>query len=77
TLVHVGSREALSGKARAELKAAGVRVVEGSIPAVAIEKRRTTAFDFGTGEPCRFDVVYSALGVTPRSQLAVQAGAKL
>ncbi|WP_257837152.1 NAD(P)/FAD-dependent oxidoreductase [Phenylobacterium sp. J426] len=31
----------------------------------------------GEGEKRSFDVVYSALGVTPRAQLAVQAGAKL
>lgn len=76
TFIHIGS-ERLSAPLRRRLAAAGVEVVESAIQAVSIEKRRITAFDFGAGETRRFDVVYSALGVTPRSELAVQAGARL
>jgi thioredoxin reductase (NADPH) len=76
TFIHIGP-EPLPPPIRAQLSAAGVEVIESAIRAVRVERRRITAFDFGAGEPRRFDVVYSALGVTPRSELAVQEGAKL
>jgi len=76
TFIHVGSAP-LPPETRAKLGKAGVEVIDGAIQGVVIEKRRITAFDFGAREPRRFDVVYSALGVTPRNQLAVRAGAKL
>jgi thioredoxin reductase (NADPH) len=76
TFVHVGEKP-LPVATRRSLEAAGVEIVESAMPTVTVEKRRITAFDFGAGEPRRFDVVYSALGVSPRVELAVQAGAKL
>jgi len=76
TFLHVGG-EPLADETRARLGAAGVEVAESAIQKVHIEKRRIIAFDFAAGEPRRFDVVYSALGVTPRNDLAVQAGARL
>jgi thioredoxin reductase (NADPH) len=76
TFIHVGGAP-LPRLLQTSLKRAGVKLIDSAIQGVVIEKRRISAFDFGTGEPCRFDVVYSALGVTPRNQLALQAGAKL
>jgi thioredoxin reductase (NADPH) len=76
TFIHVGG-EPLPGPTRAELEAGGVEIIESAIQAVEIEKRKITAFDFGEGRRRSFDVVYSALGVTPRADLAVQAGAKV
>jgi thioredoxin reductase (NADPH) len=76
TFIHVGPGR-LAAPLRRRLAAAGVEVVESAIQAVCIEQRRIAAFDFGAGETRRFDVVYSALGVTPRAELAVQAGARL
>lgn len=76
TFIHVGA-EPLPKALAADLHKAGVDIIESAVPAVEIQKRRITAFDFGEGEKRSFDVVYSALGVTPRAQLAVQAGAKL
>ncbi|WP_395671578.1 NAD(P)/FAD-dependent oxidoreductase [Phenylobacterium sp.] len=76
TFIHVGGGP-LAPELRRSLKRAGVEIIDSAIPHVTIEKRKITAFDFGTGEPRRFDVVYSALGVTPRVDLAVQAGARL
>lgn len=76
TFIHVG-RTPLPAATRRMLTKAGVEIAESALPTVTVEKRRITAFDFGTGEPRRFDVVYSALGVTPRADLAVEAGAKL
>lgn len=77
TLVHVGPPEALPKDERARLKAAGIDVVETPIESVQIEKRRITALCFGGAVQRRFDTVYSALGVSPRVQLAVKAGARL
>jgi thioredoxin reductase (NADPH) len=76
TFIHVG-QEPLPKTLIADLAKAGVGVIESAVQAVEIRKRKITAFDFGEGEKRSFDVVYSALGVTPRSQLAVQAGASL
>jgi thioredoxin reductase (NADPH) len=76
TFINVGPQR-LPAPMRRQLTAAGVDIVESAIRAVCVEKRRITAFDFGAGEPRRFDVIYSALGVTPRTELAVQAGARL
>jgi thioredoxin reductase (NADPH) len=74
--IHVGSGPLPSATARA-LGEAGVEIIESALRRVRIRGRRITAFDFEAGEPRTFDVVYSALGVTPRTRLAVQAGAKL
>ncbi|WP_309092516.1 NAD(P)/FAD-dependent oxidoreductase [Phenylobacterium sp.] len=76
TFIHVG-KDPLPKTLAADLKKAGVDVIDSAIQAVEIRRRKITAFDFGEDEKRSFDVVYSALGVTPRAQLAVQAGAKL
>jgi thioredoxin reductase (NADPH) len=76
TFIHVGA-EPLPKTLTHDLTEAGVDIIESALPAVEIEKRKITAFDFGEGRRRSFDVVYSALGVTPRTRLAVQAGAKL
>jgi len=76
TFVHLGE-DPLPGETLRMLKRAGVKLAESAVRGVTIEQRRITAFDFEKGEPRSFDAVYSALGVTPRTRLAVQAGAKL
>lgn len=76
TFIHVGEG-ALPKPAAATLRKAGVAVVESAVRGVRIERRRITAFDFDAGASRAFDVVYSALGVTPRTRLATQAGAAL
>jgi thioredoxin reductase (NADPH) len=77
TFIHVGQPGALPAATRKMLAREKIDVVESAIQGVTIQKRRITAFDFEAGEHRPFDVVYSALGVTPRTRLAVQAGAKL
>lgn len=77
TFIHVGPEDSLPAATRRRLKAAGVEIVESAIQRVLISCRKITAFDFGAGEPRPFDVIYSALGVTPRVRLAVEAGARL
>jgi thioredoxin reductase (NADPH) len=76
TLVHVGQPAALPDDERARLAEAGVEVLEAAIDGVTIERRRISAICFH-GEARRFDSVYSALGVSPRVQLAIKAGAAL
>jgi thioredoxin reductase (NADPH) len=74
--IHVGEEPLPEPTVRA-LTAAGVEIVESAIRQVHIARRRITAFDFGAGAPRVFDAVYSALGVTPNTALATQAGARL
>lgn len=76
TFVHVG-REPLPKALTVDLKRHGVGVIDSAIQGVEIHRRKITAFDFDAGQRRSFDVVYSALGVTPRTRLAAQAGAKL
>jgi thioredoxin reductase (NADPH) len=59
------------------LSAAGVRLIETPIDRLVLERRRIAALCFAGGEPRTFDALYSALGVTPRTGLAVEAGAML
>lgn len=73
--IHVGDKPLPKATVQMLTKA-GVEIIESAVPSVTIAKRRITAFDFGAGEPRTFDVVYSALGITPRNRLAVQAGAE-
>jgi thioredoxin reductase (NADPH) len=74
TLIHIRSEVPLSVEDRAALHKSGVKLIESSIDRVRIEKNTIRALDMG-GEQQRFDVIYSALGIAPQSQLAKEAGA--
>lgn len=76
TLIHVGDPNELSAEHRAALRARTIDVVDAPPESVAVEKNRIEALCF-QGVNRRFDSVYSALGMEPRSELAVQAGARL
>jgi thioredoxin reductase (NADPH) len=76
TLIHVGAPADLPDPDRRALEAAGIDLVETSIDRVMLDNDRISALCFGPGEPRRFDAVYSALGVEPRSELAVRIGAR-
>jgi thioredoxin reductase (NADPH) len=75
SLIHVGEPATLPDDCRLELAQAGIDVVETHINAVRIEADRIAAFDFEDGVVRQFDVVYSALGTTPRNLLAEDIGA--
>lgn len=77
TLVHTGPSADLPDEERAKLARAGIAVIETPVTSVVLDNRRIDALVFDGGEPSRFDAVYSALGVTPRCKLAVEAGATL
>lgn len=66
----------VSGTRRAELEAAGMKLVETEDEALQIHGDRVGCMTVG-GEEHMFDVVYAALGSRPKNQLAVSAGAGL
>jgi thioredoxin reductase (NADPH) len=74
TLIHIGPPEALTE--RAALAELGIDVVETPIETVHIENDRVTALCWG-GKDRSFDLVYSALGISPNSDLARSLGARL
>ena len=75
TLIHVGPPDALPADQRGALARAGVTVIEAPIDSVELQPERPRALCFsGTGR-MEFDALYSALGVTPRTGLALAAGA--
>jgi thioredoxin reductase (NADPH) len=74
TLIHIREEAALSSEDRRELRAAHVELIESSIGRVVIENDVIEAFNLG-GVEWRFDVIYSALGTSPQSDLARAAGA--
>jgi thioredoxin reductase (NADPH) len=76
-LIHGGNPEALSTDCRAALAEAGVEIIETPIESVVLDRKRIAAICFGPDAPREFDSLYAALGVQPRNQLAVRAGARL
>jgi thioredoxin reductase (NADPH) len=76
-LIHTAASATLDAEARAMLAKAGVEILESSIDKVILDRRRIAALCLGPGEPRAFDAVYSALGITPRTRLAIEAGARV
>jgi thioredoxin reductase (NADPH) len=77
SLIHGGPPEALPPAERAALAGAGVELIEAPIESVVLDRKRISAVCFGPDRTAAFDCVYAALGVSPRNDLAVTAGAKL
>ena len=75
TAIYLGEPGRLGEAERRRLGEAGIRLVETPIEEVQIEGDRIVALDFGRGEVRRFDLIYSALGTTPRAALARRLGA--
>lgn len=71
SLVHVGPPAALPQDERGDLAAAGIEVIEAAMDHVVLDNDRLEALVFA-GRPRRFDVIYAALGVTPRFDLAAR-----
>ena len=76
TLIHGGEAAALSAANRRALAEAGIDVIETAIQRVVLDNERIGALCLGPGEPRDFDLIYSALGVEPRVDLAVRLGAR-
>jgi thioredoxin reductase (NADPH) len=76
TLIHIGPPDALPTDQRDQLARADVAVVEAPIESVELQPEGLRALCLsGTGR-LEFDALYSALGVTPRTGLALAAGAR-
>jgi thioredoxin reductase (NADPH) len=76
-LVHVGMSEQLPAEERVRLEHAGIEVVDSSARQLALDPECASAICFSGGEIRHFDVLYSALGTKPRSELAIQLGASV
>ena len=69
TLLLIEGGDELSTDRLAELAAAGVKVVPETLREVTVSDNRVLGFDHGGDKLLAFDVVYSALGAIPRSDL--------
>jgi thioredoxin reductase (NADPH) len=76
TLIHIAEPDALPAEERALLAQAGVTVIETPIDSVELQPDRPRALCFSGQGRMEFDALYSALGVTPRTGLALAAGAR-
>jgi thioredoxin reductase (NADPH) len=74
TLLTLGREMTLSEEARRRVDALGIKVVSQPIEALEVDGQGIGAIRAGGGE-FRFDTLYSALGLTVRSGLAVALGA--
>ena len=77
TLLLAGGAEELTPERHAELAAADIAVVPERLRDVTIGADKVLAFDHGGGVTRVFEVVYSALGSTARSELFRGVGAEL
>ena len=77
TLLLTGGGEELSAERRRELADASVMVVAETLRDVTIGDDRVLGFDHGGGSILTFDVVYSALGSSARSDLMTAVGAEV
>jgi len=75
TLLTLGQRLELDSEQQAKLDQHGIKVVEDPVGSLDIEDNRIAAIHFG-GQEHRFDVLYSALGLKYRSDLALALGAE-
>jgi thioredoxin reductase (NADPH) len=76
TLLHVGPSDALDINERRRLEALGVTVLDTSLAHITLRTDLGIALCEAEGGQRVFNAVYSALGVTPRSGLAEQAGVR-
>jgi thioredoxin reductase (NADPH) len=76
TLLTLGKDMTLSDRERSLLHDADIRVIEEPIAEVAIEHGRIAALRLISGKAHFFDTLYSALGTTVRSQLALRLDAQ-
>lgn len=65
---------ALTDAQRAELRASGVKIVEGRVSHLEATDAAMLVTIEGEAEPRRFDILYPAFGSTPRSELAAMLG---
>lgn len=76
TAFAVSGSPAIDAAQRESLRQAGIRLVERGIRGVCTQAGNLIGLEMDDGEVHRFDTLYSALGEKPRSQLAMQLGAR-
>lgn len=75
TILSVGRELEMAEDDRAELEAAGIRIIDEPVADLVPEREGVGARLAGSGQAIRFDAVYAALGLRGRSDLAVRLGA--
>jgi thioredoxin reductase (NADPH) len=75
TLLTLGQGLELDAEQQAKLDEHGIKVVETPVESLDMENDRISAVQLG-GKEHRFDVLYSALGLKYRSDLAISLGAE-
>jgi thioredoxin reductase (NADPH) len=75
TVLSLGRELEMADDERAELEAAGIRVVDEPVADLVTDGGAICARLAGAGQVLRFDTIYAALGLRGRSDLAVQLGA--
>jgi thioredoxin reductase (NADPH) len=75
TLLTLGQHMQLKPDQQARLDEHGIKVIEAPVEALAMEGDRIAALNVN-GQERRFDVLYSALGLKYRSDLAISLGAE-
>ncbi len=75
TLLTLGQHLDLDPEQQAKLDEHGIKVVEAPVEALSMENDRISAVNVA-GKEHRFDVLYSALGLKYRSDLAIALGAE-
>ena len=76
TLLTLGQRMDLDAEEQRRIEKLGIKVVHEPIAALDIQGSRISAIRTGSGQEHRFEVLYSALGLKPRSDLAGRARRK-
>jgi thioredoxin reductase (NADPH) len=76
TLLTLGQRMDLDTEEQRRIEKLGIKVIHEPIAALDIQGSRISAIRTGSGQEHRFEVLYSALGLKPRSDLAVALGAR-
>jgi thioredoxin reductase (NADPH) len=75
TVLSLGRALEMAEGERAELQAAGIRLIDEPVATLVVEEERVCARLARSGEVLRFDTVYSALGLRGRAGLAAGLGA--
>jgi thioredoxin reductase (NADPH) len=76
TLLTLGQGMDLDADEQRRITEHGIKVVHEPIASLDVEGNRITALRTGSGHEHRFEVLYSALGLKPRSDLGSALGAK-
>ena len=75
TLLTLGQGMDLDAEERGLVERHGIKVVQEPVAELEVQANRITALRTGSGQEHRFEVLYSALGLELRSQLAIALGA--